>query len=421
MADTIEISNNTLLKLKIRSGTDLERKNVVLDNGEPGYSTDTKRLYIGDSSTPGGNLTGNVFNGARVNVTNPGANTPQFGDYAFDTTEKALYIYNNGPATSKQSWYKASHPVYSADNTITIVDGQVSVGIITENNLSNSIVGSSIVLDESNKISLPETILIGKITSTSPYLILPSQLEIGTQQYSFPSTINDGGFLQVDATGNLTWNSVTTSLTGLTSTDVSVGEGLELYYNDVQVSQASLLSGGNVHIKATHIPTSTCSFRQNGALTRTIGVSSVDISSKSVLDDYGVTYNGMHFDQGTSALDNATATGVYRITLNEALKIDTSDVSVRIDNGSYYAETLSQNRSEIITCSPELSYGYVIIPSTSNPTTFNSIIVYIYSTKTRANRQGGGWLTKPLPPILTSGYNNTITSFKVDVYGDLAP
>jgi len=41
-------------KLKIRRGTNEQRKSVRLDQGEPGYTTDTKRLYIGNGVLSGG-------------------------------------------------------------------------------------------------------------------------------------------------------------------------------------------------------------------------------------------------------------------------------------------------------------------------------------------------------------------------------
>jgi hypothetical protein len=49
----------TIVKLKIRRGTDNQRKLITLEQGELGYTTDKKRVYIGDGSTVGGNILGN--------------------------------------------------------------------------------------------------------------------------------------------------------------------------------------------------------------------------------------------------------------------------------------------------------------------------------------------------------------------------
>ena len=41
-------------KIYIRRGTDAERQSTILDEGEPGYTTDTKKFWIGDGVTSGG-------------------------------------------------------------------------------------------------------------------------------------------------------------------------------------------------------------------------------------------------------------------------------------------------------------------------------------------------------------------------------
>lgn len=41
-------------KIQLRRGTTAERTAVVLDSGEPGWDTQTKRMYVGDGTTAGG-------------------------------------------------------------------------------------------------------------------------------------------------------------------------------------------------------------------------------------------------------------------------------------------------------------------------------------------------------------------------------
>ena len=45
-------------KIKLRRGLNLDRKKVVLDEGELGYTTDTKRVYVGDGALLGGKPVG---------------------------------------------------------------------------------------------------------------------------------------------------------------------------------------------------------------------------------------------------------------------------------------------------------------------------------------------------------------------------
>lgn len=51
-----------IIKLKVRRGTDSQRKLVILEEGEPGFTTDTQRLYIGTGGTNrGGVIAGNIM------------------------------------------------------------------------------------------------------------------------------------------------------------------------------------------------------------------------------------------------------------------------------------------------------------------------------------------------------------------------
>ena len=52
--------DQTIIKLKIRRGTDSQRKAVILEQGELGYTTDTARVFVGDGTTAGGRSVGSV-------------------------------------------------------------------------------------------------------------------------------------------------------------------------------------------------------------------------------------------------------------------------------------------------------------------------------------------------------------------------
>ena len=63
-----------IVKLKIRRGTDSQRQKVVFEQGELGYTTDSKRLFVGDGYLSGGNVVGNKVNtpmyvGTRTDLT----------------------------------------------------------------------------------------------------------------------------------------------------------------------------------------------------------------------------------------------------------------------------------------------------------------------------------------------------------------
>ena len=50
------MANITIVKLKVRRGTDSQRQDIVLDQGEVGYTLDSKRLFVGDGATYGGTV-----------------------------------------------------------------------------------------------------------------------------------------------------------------------------------------------------------------------------------------------------------------------------------------------------------------------------------------------------------------------------
>ena len=63
MPGVFEISDKTILKILVRRGLDSERQSVRLDEGELGYTIDTKRVFVGDGLGGGGNVVGNLYQG----------------------------------------------------------------------------------------------------------------------------------------------------------------------------------------------------------------------------------------------------------------------------------------------------------------------------------------------------------------------
>lgn len=100
----------TIIKLKIRRGTDKQRKTIVLEQGEMGYTTDTHRVFVGDGITVGGIPVSNL-------------NHPPIGSYEALTTQtnavlndyvyagSFLYQLTASDYTSLSSWARISNNV----------------------------------------------------------------------------------------------------------------------------------------------------------------------------------------------------------------------------------------------------------------------------------------------------------------------
>ena len=179
MPNSIEIFQNTLLKLIVRQGGDSDRKLILLDSGELGYSTDTNRLFIGDGETIGGSIVGNKYltDGNPISL---GANA-QAGDLVFNTANNTLYKFNGGDYSSLSNW--------------------LAVGVIYNT-------GESLKLDSSNNaISLSSSITVDKISQrSSTYLNLPEKTALNAVNYNWPSGgLQNNLFLGTDIFGNLSW------------------------------------------------------------------------------------------------------------------------------------------------------------------------------------------------------------------------
>ena len=155
MAKKIEILENTLLKLLVRRGVDADRKNVILSEGELGYTEDGKRLFVGDGTTVGGHITGNKYKGSSVDHNT--ITDAVEGDYAHNSTSNILYI------KTTSSWLSAGRILTAGDGTITIndADGTIVVGSLSANNIHADALGNSLEIDTNS--SKNTEILEGKL------------------------------------------------------------------------------------------------------------------------------------------------------------------------------------------------------------------------------------------------------------------
>lgn len=203
--------NVEIVKLKIRRGTDATRKLVILEQGELGYTTDNKRLWVGDGLTQGGGIVGNVIHTPGVRTSIPravrgdvvydrsllyqltGANYNTLADWRFIGTQldSAFLQYN----TSNKVTLKADsiHPrelnadvVDSAggitldsqglaanvdDATINITNNELTIGLIDEDNINSSALGDGLAGGSGSPLTLDvntsQFSVVGGLTITS--------------------------------------------------------------------------------------------------------------------------------------------------------------------------------------------------------------------------------------------------------------
>ena len=194
MAKKIEILENTLLKLLVRRGTDTDRRNISLSEGELGYTTDTERLFIGNGQ-PGGVVAGNRYLGSD---SDPAATftTALTGDLVFDTNTKSLCAFKGSGV-----WERVS--------SLTESTGDINVSVDAGDILSNAC-GRNMEIDGNGRIQTKATSKFNRVeTINTDFLSIPRKLNLfdGTsnQSFTFPTNALGGKYLRTDASGNLSW------------------------------------------------------------------------------------------------------------------------------------------------------------------------------------------------------------------------
>ena len=231
---SVEITNNTILKILFRRGGSAERENIVLSEGEPGYVVDSKRLYVGDGITQGGIPVDTRFIGSTTDITTI-AEPVHLNDIVFKSDTKDLYRLQSGDGSSLSDWEKiASADFVTTDNaTLTAnVDGDLLVNIISGGNLDPNIFGNGILFS-SNTVSLSTGISIDKIVADgSDNINLPNKLVFNNgsseTEYTFPvtGTLYNDYRLATDSNGNLSWQPPISAAAGtvyINSVSVPVG------------------------------------------------------------------------------------------------------------------------------------------------------------------------------------------------------
>ena len=120
--------------IKLRRGPDSERRNITFESGEAGYSTDVKRIFIGDGTTMGGSLIGNQ--NTIGSLPNPSAIKY---DFFFDNTSNIMYLLSSEAGPDNILNYARVSPIADED-TLIYRDGKFSLNPAYMNDSNNGFV-----------------------------------------------------------------------------------------------------------------------------------------------------------------------------------------------------------------------------------------------------------------------------------------
>tara|TARA_R100001163_G_scaffold728_1_gene1024 strand:- start:10436 stop:11122 length:687 start_codon:yes stop_codon:yes gene_type:complete len=96
-----------ITKITIRNGTTPEKDSITLDTAELGYATDSKKVWVGDNSTVGGNVVGQKFYYSNFSTDLKETNTIYYavsGDLCFDLNDTTLKALTGTDPLTQDQW-----------------------------------------------------------------------------------------------------------------------------------------------------------------------------------------------------------------------------------------------------------------------------------------------------------------------------
>jgi len=238
-ANQITLTQSTLLKLLIRRGSDIERRNIVLSEGELGYAVDTTRLFIGDGATSGGNpVSYNLFYGS----VSPNQYTQAvIGDLAFDADAGALYRLTTDNPADISNWTvflgAAANRVDGTTIKLEAYNGTknvLQVNTISAAQIDDGVAGVGLEKSGTTIQTTAAQEFDTITTRNSTFLRIPATLKFGNvggaTAYNLPQFDGPNGYSMVtDGNGTISWkpgNSITQYLV-LSGNQVPVGTILQ--------------------------------------------------------------------------------------------------------------------------------------------------------------------------------------------------
>lgn len=298
----MEINQNTILKLIFRQGTDEERRNVILTSGEPGYTTDTERLFVGNGSTLGGVLVGNKFRGFVSSITD--ASPSEIGDYAFSIDSKKFYVLESNSGFVESDWRQVGSFItgstyISIDEFNKLILNPLSAGIFDPDAL-----GFGLHIDGFGRIAMdePSILITNGLSATvdgidvtgQSFNPLSGSVIIGLQPLSaiFSSAAVEYPLTIVD--GRIT----------IPTRTVTVSAGLAGYVDGIDVTNTSVTSlTSNIVIRVGQLSAGMFS---NDAVTDMITVSNGRLALSSKIPFDRVSTNTITISSGLAAFVGST-------------------------------------------------------------------------------------------------------------------
>ena len=199
-----------IVKLKIRRGTEAQRTSVILEQGELGYTTDNKRIWVGDGFTSGGNITGNIVHPPLSISSRTALVTATTGDLVYENN--FLYQLSGTDYSVLSSWgFIGSVPDtntidYNASNKLHVIDNAISARNLHPDSVySSGAIGLNATAGLSANVD-NSTLTVNTLTNQLSVLTIDEN-HIATS--SFGNGVQGGGgtTISIDATSTFSFPS----------------------------------------------------------------------------------------------------------------------------------------------------------------------------------------------------------------------
>ncbi len=312
------------MSLRIRRGTDAQRQTLTFDQGEVVYTTDTKKVYIGDGITAGGvNV---LANSAGEGVTfNPTTQAFDFSTNNLNLTTSAVSEGANKYFTTQRAQDAAASLFTNVGSPATTgtVAGTVATGTVT------LLATPSPLLEQGEKFSVIGT-GGGGLTAGGTFYVISN---IGTSVVLANSLAN-----AMSSTAITTLS--TASLTGTTYSSGGINVGITFTYDPVThtvtanssgvtsvVSDTSPSLGGNLTLNSRNI-TGTGNIDIVGSVKATTGLGgNLPLNSFSINGTGGINITGTV---------TATTLSTSTLTLGTSSTVNGNGINFNIGNSIFF-------------------------------------------------------------------------------------
>lgn len=180
-----------IIKLKLRRGTNEQRKLAILEQGEFGYTTDTKRVFIGDGLTYGGNVVGSKFNLPISNTYLLTSLNSIQGDVVYAGT--TLYQLTGTNFDQISAWGRLNTNV-SPDNITLEYTGDPAVLSVKANSIGSTSFATNAAYNLGGLVATPSNGLSAKVDASTITITNNNTLSVGKidQRHMLGASFGDG-------------------------------------------------------------------------------------------------------------------------------------------------------------------------------------------------------------------------------------